>query len=139
MERYLNLLWCAIVVVTVVVWRMCWAPRRQRGSQHAVFQGIALVCAFVFLFFAVSLTDDLHSDLLLVDDGARRHTIALTCGDHSSHDGVPAQHAGVAVLPTRGAPIPFGNFQKALPLPEARVSFLAKDLAVNRSPPKPAL
>ncbi|MGH9560690.1 MAG: hypothetical protein ACRD3S_04480, partial [Terracidiphilus sp.] len=61
----------------------------------------AFVAAAVFLFFAVSLTDDLHSNLVLFEEGAsgRRHAVILS-GGHASPQGTRHNSvSAVAVLP----------------------------------------
>jgi len=100
MELFLNFLWALIAVSGLSVWRLCWAPARS-GRREPLREWTAIVAALVLLFFAVSLTDDLHSDLVLFEESSngRRQSIALA-SVHSSPQGVKdtSAHAG-GVLP----------------------------------------
>ncbi len=55
-------------------------------------------CALVLLFFAVSLTDDLHTAAMLLDEcsASRRHSI---CGHHSEQSKQIVKKTGPAILP----------------------------------------
>jgi hypothetical protein len=102
MELFLNFLWVLIAVFGLSVWRVCWAPERS-GRRAPLQEWTAIVAALVFLFFAVSLSDDLHSDLVLEESASgRRQTMALASA-HSAPEGVkhtsPAAVAGDIVLP----------------------------------------
>lgn len=63
MELLLNILWMLIALGALGVWQFCWARQKQGQRRKPVQEWTAFVCALVFLFFAVSLTDDLHSNL----------------------------------------------------------------------------
>ena len=100
MELFLNFLWVLIAVFGFSVWRVCWAPERS-GRRNPLQEWTAFVAAAVFLFFAVSLTDDLHSNLVLFEECAsgRRNAIILP-GGHASPQGAGHTSASsVAVLP----------------------------------------
>jgi hypothetical protein len=77
MELLLNSLWVLIVLSAVSVWRFCWAPQKRERGRNWVQEWAAFVCALVLLFFAVSLTDDLHANLVCFDEcaSARRQSI----------------------------------------------------------------
>jgi hypothetical protein len=85
MELFLNILWVMIAVAGVAVWRMRW-QRQARIRRHAKWrEWTAVASVLVVLFFAVSLTDDLHAELVFLEDcsTSRRHAICLE-GPHSS-------------------------------------------------------
>jgi hypothetical protein len=90
MEIFLNLLWVAIALALLSWWRFSWAVQPREYKHAAWRQWAAVVCALIFLFFMVSLTDDLHSDLMIFEEcsAGRRHVACL----HGSHH-LPPQHA----------------------------------------------
>jgi hypothetical protein len=77
MELFLNFLWAMIALAALGTWRACWMHER-RERRDPVREWAAVVCALVLLFFAVSLSDDLHSGLALPDESAasRRHSLS---------------------------------------------------------------
>jgi hypothetical protein len=87
MESFLNLLWVVISLGSLAVWRAYWLRERGLGQREPVREWAAVVCALVLLFFAVSLSDDLRSSVLVLEEsaGAGRH---LTLGNakHSAPD-----------------------------------------------------
>lgn len=87
MELFLNILWVLIALTALAVWRCQW-KRQERGFVRKPWQQwTALACVLIFLFFAVSLSDDLHAAAMLADDCAagRHHSLTWTCG-HAFHD-----------------------------------------------------
>ena len=90
MELFLNVLWVAIAAAGLCVWRIRWADQ-PREREHAPWrQWSAFVCALVLLFFMVSLTDDLHSELIVFEEcsAGRRNAACLVCPHHA-----PQAHA----------------------------------------------
>jgi hypothetical protein len=98
MESFLNILWVAIAAVAFGFWRTRWLHDRSERRRDSLREWTAFACALVLLFFAVSLTDDLHSELVIFDEcsASRRHSLALV----RSHDAPPhptfALSSGVA-------------------------------------------
>ena len=68
MESFLNILWFLMAVAGFCVWQMCLVRQKRQAPRDPVKEWTAVVCMLVFLFFAVSLTDDLHSDLVVLDE-----------------------------------------------------------------------
>jgi hypothetical protein len=68
MESFLNLLWVAIAAAAFCFWRTRWLHERRDHGREPLREWTAFGCALVLLFFAVSLTDDLHSDLVIFDE-----------------------------------------------------------------------
>jgi len=101
MELFLNLLWVAIAVIVFGFWRTRWLLERPENRRNPLREWTAFACALVLLFFAVSLTDDLHSGMIVFDEccASRRHSGALVCPHHSPQDGLFKQHSGAGVLP----------------------------------------
>ncbi len=87
MEQFLNLFWLAIVLVTTLTWRTV-SARQQQGNHYRPLQhAAALGSAFLVLFFPLSMTDDLHPEIMLVEAGDQRHLIVLACPDQHSPGG----------------------------------------------------
>jgi hypothetical protein len=89
MELFLNLLWLALVVAALVVWRV---RNRDHGSAELRREGIALLFVLVLMFFVISMTDDLHQEIILSEDGSfvRRQTAWVAPPHHipsASHIG----------------------------------------------------
>jgi hypothetical protein len=95
-EIFLNIFWVLITLAGVIAWRTRW-KRQTRLRRHAAWrEWSAFVCAMVLLFFVVSLTDDLHAELMLLEEcsTSRRHATYVVCARHSSPpDGGGAAHA----------------------------------------------
>jgi hypothetical protein len=101
MELFLNLLWVAIAAIAFGFWRARWLHQRPENRRNPLREWTAFACALVLLFFAVSLTDDLHSELIIFDEccASRRHSSALVCPHHSPQDGLFKGRAGAGILP----------------------------------------
>ena len=89
METFLNILWLLIAAGVLAVWRTRWARQhRQPGytRRNPPQEWTAVGCALVLLFFAVSLTDDLHFEMVLFDECAtgRRSTVG-PCSHDAAH------------------------------------------------------
>jgi len=68
MELLLNILWMLIAVGLVVIWRTRWIHQRRRSSRRSLQEWSAIGLALVLLFFAVSMTDDLHSEIVALEE-----------------------------------------------------------------------
>jgi hypothetical protein len=89
METFLNILWLLIAAGVLAVWRTRWVHQHDQqgyGRRNPSREWTAVGCALVLLFFAVSLTDDLHCEMVLFDECAtgRRSTVG-TCGHDVAH------------------------------------------------------
>jgi hypothetical protein len=139
MEQFLNFFWLAITLVTTVTWRMGWL-REQRGSHHPSLQeAVRLGCAFLLLFFTISMTDDLHAEMVLIEGGDQRHSVVLHCADQPSHAGTVAWGTCVAILPTRVVLEPKLTSSELSPVVEECRSTLEEPLPPDRSPPASSL
>jgi hypothetical protein len=98
MELFLNLLWLLIAAGAVGLWRACWRSEKPRSCRESLREWTAMGCALVLLFFAVSLTDDLHAAAMLLDEcsASRRHSI---CSHHPEQSKQIVKEAGPAILP----------------------------------------
>lgn len=102
MELFLNLLWTLIALAALVVWRCEWKRQACCAPHKAWQQWTAFACTLVFLFFAVSLSDDLRAATILADDCAlgRQHSVSWNCGCAAHGDG-HALHESPLTLPAK--------------------------------------
>src|ERR1700752_659350 len=98
MELFLNLLWVLIAAGAVGVWAVWWLRAKPQSRREALRESTAMCCALVLLFFAVSLTDDLHAEAMLLDECSTvcRHYIS---GCHSQEPGRTVRVSFPAILP----------------------------------------
>src|SRR6185437_10240778 len=137
MELLLNILWLLIVLAALGVWCMTWAYDKRRKPTELLQEWTALTCALVFLFFAVSLSDNLHAAATLCDDAAtsRRHSLAWDSGNRSHQNAQRSQASCAAVL---SRPLLSVNLQFAerIRLAAAHVDRDLKETSLfGRSPP----
>ena len=101
MESFLNLLWVAIAISGLGAWRACWIRQHRHRRRDPVREWSAVVCALVFIFFAVSMSDDLQAARFVLEEGvAGRRDAAVLDSKHllpASSKSVP-QHL-FAVVP----------------------------------------
>jgi hypothetical protein len=82
-ELFLNLLWVVISGVALVLWQVHWRHEHSSDRTRGYRARIALVCVLVLLFFPISLTDDLHTELLLIgDSSAQRRSVSAFADGH---------------------------------------------------------
>lgn len=72
MEALLNVLWLVIAVLAFAGWKHQLVPSsgKTRRRHQVLGPFLALTCALAILFPAISVTDDLHPALFVVDDAA---------------------------------------------------------------------
>jgi hypothetical protein len=100
MEIFLNLLWLAIALGLLGLWRARWAAQLRERHYAGWRQWTAVICALIILFFMVSITDDLHSDLMVFEESSagRRQVTGLDGAHHS-----PPPHPARAVFAILGS------------------------------------
>jgi hypothetical protein len=125
MELFLNLLWVLIAAGVIAVWRGYWLPDALASRREPFREWTAMGCALVLLFFAVSLTDDLHSNVSLLEDcsSSRRHSM---CGHQSDQSKRIVREIGPAALPRM--------IEIESPQLTATVSSFIRDLSSNFLP-----
>src|ERR1700722_11996022 len=84
METLLNLVWLAVTLAAIWLWRFRWTVSRQNPRHSKRMEAIAMVCVLALLFPVISLTDDLHPDILVVDaaSGKRNACLLATNAPH---------------------------------------------------------
>lgn len=110
MESFLNILWVVLAICSLCLWRMRWAEQPRETNHVAWRQWTAFVCALILLFFMVSLTDDLHSELVMFEESSasRRDAHCVACPHHP-----PSPHsagATFAILDRPGLAVDFSHF-----------------------------
>jgi len=137
MELLLNLIWLIVALVSIGAWWIRWLPRN-RGGRHRgeLLRGaLGLTCVLVLLFFAISLTDDLHAVPAVAESNSSRRAVqnfkgGQTDPDPDKHTTVVAEAATPAVL--GGANVVVGRLAR-LEIPAVRMA--PKRPAQGRAPP----
>lgn len=136
MESFLNILWVLIALAALGTWRACWIHERAR-RRDPIREWAAVICALVLLFFAVSLSDDLHLSLVLLEEGAggRKHT-AIWDAHCSTHDQsrLTAAHPGAALTGAVFFP-PLATFVSLRPSEQRSPIVVDSDVQLGRAPP----
>lgn len=133
MELFLNILWFVIATLGLCVWRVRWAHQQREHPPWR--QGTAFASALVLLFFTVSLTDDLHSELVYFEEctANRRHTACLACPHHVPQNRVAGSSYAALVVPNSlRFPSPIGSIT---PTSESWQDVFRVGLPSGRSPP----
>ena len=101
MELFLNILWVLIALGALALWRLDWKRQKRHGHAKPLQEWTALICVLVFVFFAVSLSDDLHAAEILADDcvRGRHHSLICECGHHARQSTAPIHFSHAFVLP----------------------------------------
>jgi hypothetical protein len=141
MELFLNIFWVLITFCGAMVWRTRWVKQSRFRRYDSWHEWTAFICAMVLLFFVVSLTDDLHAELMLIEEcsTSRRHTTCLTCPHHSSPAGGDGAPHVSAILPARPSVQSFVFISSVIPVPESLPLRLNRSRAFGRAPPAAAL
>jgi hypothetical protein len=101
MELFLNLIW--LVVAGLALGASCkrWAADGSEPQRQTRQGWIALACALVLLFFVISLTDDLHAEVMVSEEASASKRHSCSVASHSIHAASRkvTSHHFVAVLP----------------------------------------
>src|SRR5208283_1886318 len=83
-ETFLNSIWLVVALAAVAVWRYRWLPNHLAPRSQTLPKFVALICALALLFPSISLTDDLHPQIVAVDaaSGKRKGSRLLVNGSH---------------------------------------------------------
>src|SRR5271169_4156632 len=102
METFLNLVWLAVTVAAIWLWRFRWTVS-QRNQKHSTrMAAAAMVCFLALLFPVISLTDDLHPETVAVDaaSGKRNHCLLVANGGQAGNSKAALNiHSFFALLP----------------------------------------
>ena len=137
MELALNILWLLIAVAGVILWRTSWT-HQSRTRRHAPWrEWTALACALVLLFFVVSLTDDLHAELVVLEDctNCRRHVNCHSAAQHPPRTNHFPAGPGLAVLPALAQATDFAAAPLFLAAANSLPSLTPQQSHSGRAPP----
>jgi hypothetical protein len=141
MESFLNLLWVAIAAGAFCYWRTRWLHERRDHSREPLREWTAFACALVLLFFAVSLTDDLHSELVIFDEcsTSRRHSTGITRSHDVPQHRVLETFSGIAAQPYPALPDPLQFVDGLVAVKEFRFASVDSWVPPGRAPPAASL
>jgi len=137
MELFLNIVWMLVAAGLLVAWRTRWIHERRGSSRRSLQEWSAISLALVLLFFAVSMTDDMHSEIVALEEcSASKRDFAHALGAHAAPDSGAALHASswaiVPPVPSFGPSRPLQKLEVAVQLSS---SFLRSNQASGRAPP----
>jgi hypothetical protein len=137
MELFLNLLWMLIAVGLLGAWRTRWVHQRHRGPRHSLQEWSALSIALVLLFFAVSMTDDMHSKIVALEEcsTSKRELVCSPGGLSLPQSGTALHTPFWAIAPS----VPFfdtsSSIRKFDLTAQVRPSLLPSSHSSGRAPP----
>ena len=106
MELFLNILWVLMAAGVLWTWRARWIHQRKRSVGHSIQEWTAVSVALVLLFFAVSMTDDLHWEMVLSEESStsrRSSSPSLDAQQPSMHTGMTLHGAAPALVAPRSS------------------------------------
>jgi hypothetical protein len=103
METFLNLVWLAVTVAAIWLWRFRWSVSRRNPGYSTRMEAVAMVCVLALLFPVISLTDDLHPETVAVDAASGKRNACLIAAS--------APHVRAATL-SSGAHLALGIFPR---------------------------
>ena len=137
-ETLLNLLWLVVTLATVWLWRFRWLAAHRNPRTRVFQEVVAIGCALALLFPVISLTDDLHPEIVAVDaSSGKRNSRLLDAGAARTPQGTPnsGTHFDLAVLPALFERIEL-SVSGIVPLVEDnRYLFSLRSNCSGRSPP----
>jgi hypothetical protein len=137
MELLLNILGTLIALGLLGTWRTRWVHQRHGSSRRSLQEWSAVSLALVLLFFAVSMTDDLHSEIVALEEclTSKRESICQASAHALPQSGTVLHAPSWAIR----RPIPFfvpSSLRRELEQStQVGASFLPSDDASSRAPP----
>jgi hypothetical protein len=137
METLLNLAWFVIAIAAICVFRGVWRKRKATALHEWVALG-----TFLFLLFPViSLTDDLHPELILAEASTSKKHLLLSSARGpatQSHASGPAG-SHLAVFWSCRCPVLMPEFTPIVDLKAGAMTSAPSRLTSGRSPPPVSL
>lgn len=90
METVLNLVWLGVTLAVLGLWRFRWTGARRKPGHDVRLEAVAMVCILALLFPVISLTDDLHPEVVPVEAASSKRALRLLAAP-SAHAGSQAQ------------------------------------------------
>jgi hypothetical protein len=138
MESFLNILWLLFATSAVLLWQLHWVRQKRAAQRNRVQEWTAFLCGLVLLFFAVSLTDDLHSEIVLYEECAngRRQSLVCSVAHATPSHGAKIPAAGATAILSRAASAEQFQFVAMISLaPRKLTSNVGLGLFSGRAPP----
>jgi hypothetical protein len=137
MELLLNIVWVLAAAGVLGIWRTRWIHQRERTPRHSFLEWTAVSVALVLLFFAVSMTDDLHAQILFSEEcSTSRRDLTCPAGAHASPQSVHASQPHYAVILLDGSePAPLISLGTLDSLVVRNTSHVQIDRLSGRAPP----
>jgi hypothetical protein len=137
MELLLNLLWLLIAVALVCVWRTQWSHQRRGTDRRHLQEWSAVSLALVLLFFAVSMSDDMHSEIVALEESSanKRDQIHLSAAHPLMQPAQGVRQAPWAVSPRALGPGRFDTVGAVIVWEPAFGTLASYGLKPNRAPP----
>jgi hypothetical protein len=137
METVLNLTWLAITLAGVWLWRFRWVTSRGNQRGRIFPEAVAIVCLLTLLLPVISLTDDLHPEVMMVEcaSAKRNLSVLIARGPHASYTGATRQvHSAMALLmrPLAQPGLMATNLEIDVRIPQVMSSV---SIPLGRSPP----
>ena len=137
METFLNLVWVLLVVVALWVWQRRWVRQRAASQRNPLQEWTAFACVMVLMFYVVSMTDDLHPEILLCDgcSTGRRSLLVRPAAQHPLARGHAPSSLSAAILPRVDSPNPQSAAGAIAPSAHTAILYFAGDRSIARAPP----
>ena len=137
MELLLNVIGVLIALGLLGTWRMRWVHQRHKSSRRSLQEWSAVSLALVLLFFAVSMTDDMHSEIVALEEcSTNKRDFVCSTAPHALPQSGTALHASsYAIVPPV---LVFGasnSLQRLELASQSRSVFLLTSDASGRAPP----
>lgn len=77
METILNLVWLAVTLAALGLWRFRWKGARRKPGHDVRLEAVAMICVLALLFPVISLTDDLHPEVIPAEAASSKRALCL--------------------------------------------------------------
>jgi hypothetical protein len=137
METFLNLVWLAITLASVWLWRFRWIVSRKNPRHSTRMEAAAMVCILALLFPVISLTDDLHPETMAVDAASgKRNARLIAATAHQARAATQSPLTHLTIGPTSESSAVTGWIVSEIASPSQlnNPRFVARD-SFGRSPP----
>jgi hypothetical protein len=125
METALNLVWLGVTLAVLGLWRFRWAGSRRKPGHDVRLEAVAMICILALLFPVISLTDDLHPEVVPVEAASSKRSLCLLTASSA--------HAGSQVSSSSPQPFVFLNLrQSPAPIELAFAGYLSDFQAAQR-------
>jgi hypothetical protein len=137
MELTLNLIAMATILSLLLVWRGLWIRQPGRGHRNVRHESLAICCVAVLAFFAISMSDDLRNDLMIVDEcSLSRSQAAGVSASHSAHHQSAKIHPiDMSIFGHANICVPQYMTSGIVPTEYSSAVFLSSNVLSDRAPP----